>query len=95
MRKRRWEHDQHGQKHLVEVDKRLKQWWRIAADDKVLFTARYGVKAIGCARSRCLLACRRRPAIIETRQLRGSRCIGFAYEMRLQRIPLVCCQRPA
>jgi hypothetical protein len=43
VRERRWEHGQEGQKHLVEVDKRLKQWWRIAADDKALFTARYGV----------------------------------------------------
>ena len=46
VKKRRWEHDENGEKHLVEVDKRLKQWWWIGADGKVLFTARCGAKTI-------------------------------------------------
>lgn len=46
VKKRRWEHGQNGEKHLVEVNKRLKQWWRLNADGKLLFTVRYGAKAI-------------------------------------------------
>ncbi len=46
VKKRRWERTADGQKHLVEVDKRLKQWWRPQADGKLLLTVRYGAKAI-------------------------------------------------
>ena len=46
VKKRRWERTQDGQKHLIEVDKRLKQWWKPQADGKVLLTVRYGAKAI-------------------------------------------------
>ena len=46
VKKRRWEHTQDGQKHLIELDKRLKQWWKPQADGKVLLTVRYGAKAI-------------------------------------------------
>ena len=46
VKKRRWERTQDGQKHLVEVDKRLKQWWRPQEDGKLLLTVRYGAKAI-------------------------------------------------
>lgn len=46
VKKRRWERTQDGQKHLVEVDKRLKQWWKPQADGRVLLTVRYGAKAI-------------------------------------------------
>ena len=46
VKKRRWEYGGDGQKHLVEVDKRLKQWWRLGADGKLLFVVRYGAKAI-------------------------------------------------
>ena len=46
VKKRRWEHTQDGQKHLMEVDKRLKQWWKPQADGKVLLSVRYGAKAI-------------------------------------------------
>ena len=46
VKKRRWEYGGDGQKHLVEVDKRLKQRWRLGADGKLLFVVRYGAKAI-------------------------------------------------
>ncbi len=46
VKKRRWERTQDGQKHLVEVDKRLKQWWKPQQDGKLLLTVRYGAKAI-------------------------------------------------
>ena len=46
VKKRRWERTQDGQKHLIEVDKRLKQWWKPQADGKVLLSVRYGAKAI-------------------------------------------------
>lgn len=46
VKKRRWERGQNGEKNLVEVNKRLKQWWRTGADGKLLFTVRYGAKAI-------------------------------------------------
>ena len=46
VKKRRWEYGQDGQKSLVEVNKRLKQWWRLSADGKLLFVVRYGAKAI-------------------------------------------------
>lgn len=35
-----------GQKHLIEVDKRLRQWWTKQQDGKVLFTVRYGSKPL-------------------------------------------------
>lgn len=46
VKKRRWERGQDGAKGLVEVNKRLKQWWRLNADGKLLFVVRYGAKAI-------------------------------------------------
>ena len=46
VKKRRWEYAADGQKHHVEVDKRLKQWWRVGADGRLLLTVRYGAKAI-------------------------------------------------
>ena len=47
VKKRRWERTQDGQKHLVEVNKRLKQWWgKPQQDGKLLLTVRYGAKAI-------------------------------------------------
>ena len=46
VKKRRWERTQDGQKHLIEVDKRLKQWWKPQADGKLLLIVRYGAKAI-------------------------------------------------
>ncbi len=46
VKKRRWERTQDGLKHLIEVDKRLKQWWKPQADGKLLLTVRYGAKAI-------------------------------------------------
>jgi hypothetical protein len=46
VKKRRWERTQDGQKHLIEVDKRLKQWWKSQGDGKVLLSVRYGAKTI-------------------------------------------------
>lgn len=46
VKKRRWERTQDGQKHLVEVNKRLKQWWKRQQHGKLLLTVRYGAKAI-------------------------------------------------
>ncbi len=46
VKKRRWERGQDGQKRLVEVNKRLKQWWKRQQDGKLLLTVRYGAKAI-------------------------------------------------
>ena len=46
VKKRRWERTGDGQKHLVEVNKRLKQWWKPQQDGKLLLTVRYGAKAI-------------------------------------------------
>jgi hypothetical protein len=46
VKKRRWEYGTDGNKNLVEVNKRLKQWWRLGADGKLLFVVRYGAKAI-------------------------------------------------
>jgi hypothetical protein len=46
VKKRRWEHTQDGQKHLIEVDKRLNQSWKPQADGKLLLSVRYGAKAI-------------------------------------------------
>jgi len=46
VKKRRWERTQDGQKHLIEVDKRLKQWWKLQSDGKLLLSVRYGAKAI-------------------------------------------------
>jgi len=44
VKKRRWEYTQDGQKHLIEVDKRLKQWWTTQADGTILLSVRYGAK---------------------------------------------------
>jgi hypothetical protein len=46
VKKRRWERTQDGQKHLIEGDKRLRQWWKPLADGKLLLSLRYGTKAI-------------------------------------------------
>ena len=46
VKKRRWERTGDGQRHLVEVNKRLKQWWKPQQDGKLLLTVRYGAKAI-------------------------------------------------
>ena len=44
VKKRRWEYGGDGQKHLVEVDKRLKQWWTAQMDGTILLSVRYGAK---------------------------------------------------
>lgn len=46
VKKRRWEYTEDGQKHLTEVDKRLKQWWKAQPDGKVVLTVRYGSKPL-------------------------------------------------
>ncbi len=46
VKKRRWRRTEDGQKHLIEVDRRLKQWWKLQADGKLLLTVRHGAKAI-------------------------------------------------
>lgn len=46
VKKRRWERTDDGQKHLIEVDKRLKQWWTVQNDGKVILTVRYGSKPL-------------------------------------------------
>ena len=46
VKKRRWEYTDDGKKHLIEVDKRLRQWWSKQEDGKVLFTVRYGSKPL-------------------------------------------------
>ena len=46
VKRRRWEYTDDGQKHLIEVDKRLRQWWTKQQDGKVLFTVRYGSKPL-------------------------------------------------
>ncbi len=46
VKRRRWEYTNDGQKHLIEVDKRLRQWWTKQQDGKVLFSVRYGSKPL-------------------------------------------------
>jgi hypothetical protein len=46
VKKRRWEYTDDGQKHLIEVDKRLRQWWTKQQDGKVILTVRYGSKVL-------------------------------------------------
>ncbi|WP_421696174.1 DUF6641 family protein [Aestuariivirga sp.] len=46
VKKRRWEYTEDGQKHLIEVDKRLKQWWKAQSDGKIVLTVRYGSKPL-------------------------------------------------
>ncbi len=46
VRKRRWEHTESGEKHLIEVNKRLKRWWSKAADDKIVLGVRWGSKCM-------------------------------------------------
>lgn len=45
VKRRRWEYTNDGQKHLIVVDKRLRQWWT-QQDNKVLFSVRYGSKPL-------------------------------------------------
>ena len=42
----RWQKQADGTKHLVEHQKRLKRWWRVAVDGTVLLMVRYGNRAI-------------------------------------------------
>lgn len=46
VKKRRWEYTDDGQKHLIEVDKRLKQWWKRQPDGKIVLAVRYGSKPL-------------------------------------------------
>ncbi len=46
VKKRRWRLTQDGQKQLIEVDKRLKHWWKLQTDGKLLLTVRHSAKAI-------------------------------------------------
>lgn len=46
VKKRRWEYTDDGQKHLIEVDKRLKQWWKTQPDGKCVLAVRYGSKPL-------------------------------------------------
>jgi len=46
VKKCRWERTRDGQKHLLKVNKRLKQRWKRQQDGKLLLTVRYGAKAI-------------------------------------------------
>ncbi len=46
VKKRRWEYTDDGQKHLIEVDKRLKQWWKRQPDGKIALAVRYGSKPL-------------------------------------------------
>lgn len=46
VRKRRWELTETGEKHLVEVNKRLKRWWSRSGDDKIVLGVRWGSKCM-------------------------------------------------
>lgn len=46
VKKRRWQRTEDGQKHLIEVDKRLKPWWKQTSDGKVVLAVRYGSKVL-------------------------------------------------
>jgi len=39
--------DEHGNTRVIEKPKRVKRWWSVQADGKVLLTVRYGARAIG------------------------------------------------
>jgi hypothetical protein len=42
----RWQKQADGTKQLVEHQKRIKRWWRVAVDGTVLLMVRYGNRAI-------------------------------------------------
>lgn len=56
VKKRRWERTDDGQKHLIEVDKRLKQWWTVLSDGKVVLTVRYGSKPLEFEKGKAAIA---------------------------------------
>jgi hypothetical protein len=60
VKKRRWEYTDDGQKHLIEVDKRLKQWWRTQNDGSVILTVRYGSKPLEFDKGKQAIALRNR-----------------------------------
>jgi hypothetical protein len=60
VKKRRWEYSDDGQKHLIEVDKRLKQWWRTQNDGSVILTVRYGSRPLEFDKGKQAIALRNR-----------------------------------
>ena len=66
VKKRRWEHTDDGQKHLIEVDKRLKRWWNKAADGSFVLAVRWGAKLMEFDRGKAGIAVPNMPGVIST-----------------------------
>lgn len=64
VKKRRWEYTDDGQKHLIEVDKRLKQWWKTQADGKVVLTVRYGAKPLEFEKGKAAIVVKNRDELL-------------------------------
>ena len=64
VKKRRWEYTEDGQKHLIEVDKRLKQWWRTQSDGGVILTVRYGSRPLEFDKGKQAIAVRNRDELL-------------------------------
>ena len=64
VKKRRWEYTEDGQKHLIEVDKRLKQWWRTASDGGVILAVRYGSRPLEFDKGKQAIALTNRDELI-------------------------------
>jgi hypothetical protein len=64
VKKRRWEYTDDGQKRLIEVDKRLKQWWRTQSDGGVILTVRYGSRPLEFDKGKQAIAVRNRDELI-------------------------------
>ena len=64
VKKRRWEDTEDGQKHLIEVDKRLKQWWRTASDGGVILAVRYGSRPLEFDKGKQAIALTNRDELI-------------------------------
>ena len=64
VKKRRWEYTDDGQKRLIEVDKRLKQWWRTQSDGGVILTVRYGSRPLEFDKGKQAIAVRNRDELL-------------------------------
>ena len=53
--RRRWQLTPTGEKHRVEVEKRLKRWWTTQADGQLLLTVRWGSRVIEWERGKAAI----------------------------------------
>jgi hypothetical protein len=63
--KRKWLKNDSGERMMVELPKRLKQWWSTQANGTVLLTIRYGAKLIEFEKGKAAIQLKSREDLLE------------------------------